>query len=142
MPLSYSQHFSAWRALQMSMWVRPWDLGFARNVQLSVKMSAAVSRSMSQFINFEVSCPSNMGMYWSKVVVRFDSLCVACKVSMYACIVVCKGSLGRGSLMWLECHSEVLQSICKLCQLLHMCGWVGGRFKVGKLVLKLPELIL
>ena len=60
---------------------------------LSVKMSMAVSKSMSQSSSFEESCPSNMGISWSKDVVRFASLCVACMMYVYACIVVCMGSL-------------------------------------------------
>ena len=69
----------------------------ARHGQLSVEMSAAVSRSMSQSPYFEESCPSNIGISCSKDVVRFASLRVACKMSMYACIVVCMGSsLGWG----------------------------------------------
>ena len=39
--------------------------------------------------------------------------------------------------MWLEHHSEMLQSICKLHQLCHRYRWVGCRFQAGKLVLML-----
>ena len=54
---------------------------------------------LSQSSSFEESCPSNVGISWSKDVVRFASLSVACKVSVYACIVVCMGSsLGWGGL--------------------------------------------
>ena len=53
MPLISSQHFPVWVALQMSMQVRPYDLASARCVQLSVRMSAAVSMSMNQSSNFE-----------------------------------------------------------------------------------------
>ena len=60
----------------MSMWVRLHDLPAARHVWLSVRMSAAVSMSMNWSSNFEESCPSNVGISWSMVVVRFDSLCV------------------------------------------------------------------
>ena len=46
---------------------------------------------MNQSSNFEVSCQSIMWISWSLVVVRFDSLCVAHSVSMYACMVLCTG---------------------------------------------------
>ena len=42
------------------------------DVWLSVKMSMAVSRSMSQSSNLEESCPSNMGISWSKDVVSLN----------------------------------------------------------------------
>ena len=81
----------------MRVWVRPWDLASARCVWLSVKMSAVVSRSVKQSSNFEESCPLNVGVSWRKDVLRFASLCMAHKVSVYACIVVCMGSsLSRG----------------------------------------------
>ena len=57
-------------------------------MQLSVRMSAVVSISMNQSSNFEESCPSNVGISWSMVVVRLDSLCVACRVSVYTYIVL------------------------------------------------------
>ena len=68
------------RAFWMTAWVRQQKLASARHVQLSVKMSVAVSRSMSQSSSFEESCVSNMGISWSKDMVMFASLCVACKV--------------------------------------------------------------
>ena len=81
----------------MTVWVRLQDFASARHAQLSVRMSVVVSRSMSQSYNFEESCPLNVGISWSKDVVRFSSLCVVCKVSVYACIVVAMGSsLGCG----------------------------------------------
>ena len=61
----------------MSVQVRLCDLASARHVQLSVKMPAAVSMSMNHSSNFEESCQSNVGIFWSMVVVRLDSLCVA-----------------------------------------------------------------
>ena len=70
----------------MSVCVRH-DLASARHVQLSVRMSVAVSMSINQSSNFEESCPSNLGISWSMVVVSLDSLCVALRVSVYACMV-------------------------------------------------------
>ena len=57
------------------MWVGPQDLVSARCVWLFVKMSVAVSGSVSQSPTFEESCPLNLGIFWSKDVVRFASLC-------------------------------------------------------------------
>ena len=74
------------------MWIRLWDLASPRHVWLSIKMSIGVSRSVSQSSNFEESCPSNVGISWSKDVVRFASLCVTWKVSVYGCVAVCTGS--------------------------------------------------
>ena len=76
----------------MRVWVRPWDLASIRCVWLSVKMSVAVSWSLSQSTTFEESCPLNMGISWSKDAVRSASLCMAHKVSVCACIVVHMGS--------------------------------------------------
>ena len=45
--------------------------------------------SMKQSSSFEESCQSNVVISWSMVVMRFDSLCVACKVSVYACMILC-----------------------------------------------------
>ena len=45
------------------------------------------------------------------VMVRFDPLCVACKVSMYASIVLCTGSsLGWGA----ECSWSIIMRCCSL----------------------------
>ena len=128
MPLSSSQHFPAWRASQMSVQVRLWDLASARHVWLSVKMSVAVSRSVSQSYSFEESYPLNVGISWSKDVVRVASLCVVHKVSRYACIVVCMGS----SLGWgVGCGWSVIVRCCSLsvsCVNSAICvgGWVAG----------------
>ena len=62
--------------------VRPCDLASTRCMQLSVKISVVFSMSMSQSSSFEESCPSNVGISWSMIVVKFDSLCVAYKVSV------------------------------------------------------------
>ena len=62
------------------------------DVWFSVRMSAVVSTSMNQSSNFEESCPSNVGISWSMVVVRLDSFCDACRMSVYACMVLCTGS--------------------------------------------------
>ena len=59
---------------------------------LSVRMAVAVSISMNQSSNFEESCPSNVGIPWSMVLVILDSLCVVCRVSMYDCMVLCTDS--------------------------------------------------
>ena len=93
------------------MKVRPWDLASARYVWLPVKMSMVVCRSVSQSSNFEEPCPSNVGILWSKGVVRFASLCVVCKVSMYVCTVVCMGLfLGWG----IGCGWSVVVRCCSL----------------------------
>ena len=84
MPLILSQHFPVWVASQISMWVRPPDLASARHVPLSVRMSVVVSMSLNQSSSFVESCSSTVGISLSMVVVRFDSLCVACKLSVYA----------------------------------------------------------
>ena len=82
----------------MSMQVRLYDLASARHLQLSVRMSAVVSMSMNQTSSFEESCLSNVGISWSMVMVRFDSLCVVCKISVYVCMVLSTGSsLGWGA---------------------------------------------
>ena len=52
----------------------------------SVRMSMAVSMSMNQSSSFEESSLSNVGISCSMVVVRFDSLWVACKVSVGVCV--------------------------------------------------------
>ena len=72
----------------MSVWMRPHDLASARHVQLSVRMSVVVSISMNQSFHFEESCPSNVKISWSMVVVRLDSLCVVHRVFVYACMVL------------------------------------------------------
>ena len=88
-----SQHFPAWSALWTSVWVRPGDLAMARHAQLSFKMSAAVSSiSLSQSSNFVASHLSNVGMSWSKDMVRFVCCCVAHKVWVYFCVAVYRGS--------------------------------------------------
>ena len=72
------------------IWTQP-------GVWFSVRMPAVVSMSMKQSSSFEESCQSNLGMSCSMVVVRFNSLCVACKVSAYTCMVLYTGvSLGWG----------------------------------------------
>ena len=66
------------------------------------------SLSMKQSSNFEESCPSNVGISWSIVVVRLDSHCVVCRVSMYACMVLCTGSSpdwGAGRSIMVRCCS-------------------------------------
>ena len=96
---------------------------------ISVKMSVVISMSMNQSSSFEESCPSNMGISCSRVVMVFAwFLCLAHKMFVYACIVVCMGSSLGGGWMWLEYHSEVLQFISKLIQLGHRCRSVGGTF--------------
>ena len=83
----------------------------ARHLWLSGKMSAAVYMSMNQTSVFEESCPSNVGISCSMVVVRFDSLSVTWKVFMYACVVLCTGSpLGLGA----EFSWSVIMRYCSL----------------------------
>ena len=79
------------------MWVRPCDLASGRCVWPSVRMSTVVSMSMNQSSSFEEFCPLNVRIPCNTVMVRFDSLCVACKVSMYDFMILCTGSsLGWG----------------------------------------------
>ena len=72
-----------------------------------------VSISMNLSSNFGESCPSNVGISGSMVVVRLDSLCVVHTVSM-----VCQHRLvhwfytGLGG--WLEHHGEMLQLISEM----------------------------
>ena len=107
MPLISSQHSLFGWALQVSMQVRPCDLASTRHVWLSVRMSAAASVSMNQSSNFEESCPLSVGISWSMVVVRFDSLCVAHRVSVYAYIDMywLFTGLGAGWSIMVRCHS-------------------------------------
>ena len=63
------------------VWVKLLDLASAWHAQLSFKMSAAVLISLSQYSSFVVSHPSNVGMSWSKDVVRFACCCGVHKVS-------------------------------------------------------------
>ena len=70
----------------------PHDLASARHVWLFVRMSVMVSMFMNQSSSFEESGSSNVGISWSMVVVRLDPLCVAHRVSVYACMVLCTGA--------------------------------------------------
>ena len=106
----------------------------------SVKMSMAFSRSMSQSSNFEESCPSNVGISWSKDMLRFASLCSVQGINVCLHSSVHRFFIRLRGWMWWKCHSEVLKFISKLCELCHVCGWVGFRFQMGKLLLKLLEL--
>ena len=78
--------------------------------------------------------PSNMGISYSRIVVRFASLCVAHKVSVYVCIVLCMGSpLGWG----VECGWSIIVKCCSLyvgfaSSALGVGGWVAD-FKVENL---------
>ena len=118
MPLLSSQHFPFCVASHMSVQVRPHDLASSRCVQLSVRMSAAVSMSLNQSSSFDESCPSNVGISWSIVVVRLDSLCVT-----WSCVLVPHWTGG-----WLECHGEMLKLICELQQFFCRCGLRYARF--------------
>ena len=94
--LDFIPALSIWVASWMNIWVRPHNLVSARHVQLSVRMSGAVSMSMNQSSGFEESCPSNAGMCFSMVMVRFESLCCMQCVCV-CCMVLCTGSsLGWG----------------------------------------------
>ena len=111
-------------------------------MQLSVRMSAVVSMSMNQSSSFEKSCQSNVGISCTMVMVRFDSLCVVYKVSMYACMVLCTSSL-LGCVA--ECSWSIIVRCCSLYvglfQLCHECRLGSGKFPAGELVLKAPELL-
>ena len=72
--------------------MRPHDLALARYVCLSVRISAVVSMSMKQSSSFKESYLSDLGISWSMVMVRFDSLYVLHRMSMYACMVLFTGS--------------------------------------------------
>ena len=113
MPLISSQHIPVWVASWMSVWVRPCYLAFTRCLQLSLRMSIAVSMAMNQSFNFKESCPSHVGISWSMVVVRLDCLCVAQRVSVYDCMVLCTGSL-------LDCEAGC-NAMVKCCTLSGMC---------------------
>ena len=73
-PLMSSQHFHVWVALQMSMWVRPSDLA-------SASASSSLLGCQQQFLCpwtsplTEESCPSNVEISWSMVVLVWFSLC-------------------------------------------------------------------
>ena len=45
-------------------------MALARHVELSVKMSVAVTMSMNQSSNLDKSCPSNLGISWGMFVFR------------------------------------------------------------------------
>ena len=107
----FIQHFPVWVASLMSVWVGPCDLVSGRCMQLSVRMSAAISMSMNKPSSFEESCPSNEEISWNMVVVRFDSLCVACKVSVYTYMVLhTDSSLGWG----FKCSLSIIGRYCSL----------------------------
>ena len=110
MPLISSQHFPVWVASQMSEQVRACDLASARPVHLSVRISAAVSISMNQCSSFEEPCPSNVGISCSMVMVRFDSLCVACKVSIHLHGFVHRFLIRLGA----ECVWSIIVRCCSL----------------------------
>ena len=98
------------------MQVRPCDLASGRHAWFSFKMLAALLISLSQSSNFEVSHLSNVGMSWSKDVVRFVCHCLAHKVSVYLYIAVC-----RTSSMGLQSgHSWSIMTSC--CSLLGGCA--------------------
>ena len=105
----------------------------ARCVWLSVRMSVAVSISINQSSNFKESCPSNVGISFSMVMVRFASLCVAHKVSVYTSIALCTGS----SLGWGDgCGWSIIARCCRLSvscisSAVGVGGWVAD-FKLVK----------
>ena len=74
-------------------------------VLLYVRMSAVVSISMNQPSNFEESCPSNVGISWSMVVVRLDSLCVGTwcpSMPTWSCIPVPHWTRGMVGALWCD----------------------------------------
>ena len=75
--------FSACSASLMRVQVKPWHFALARQVQLSLTVSEAISRSVSQSSSFVESFPSNVEMSRSKDVVRFVCHYVVHKVSVY-----------------------------------------------------------
>ena len=72
--------------------------------------------SMKQSSHFEESCPSNVGISCSRVMV------------MFACIVVCMGSsLGWGFGSGQSTTARGGSPSASCCNS-SMCGWVAGRF--------------
>ena len=124
--MSSSQHFSAWKVSWMRVWIRPQDLALARHVQISAKMSVVVYRSVSQSSNLEESCLLNIGISWSKDVVRLASLCVVHRVSMYACtawVLLYAGGLGCGWIVIVR-YNSLSVSCCN--SSISVGGWVAG----------------
>ena len=75
--------------------------------------------SMNQSSNFKEICPSNGGISWSMVVLRLDSLCVVCRVSVFCLHGFVHRHLTRlGG--WFECYGEMLQFIYEVWQF--FCG--------------------
>ena len=106
-----SQHFSAWSSSQIRVWAKPWNLALPRHVWLSFRISAAVSRLVSQSSSFVESHPSNVEMSWSKDMVRIVCHYVTHKESVYFCIAMCRGSsMGLG----VGCGWSVTVSCCHL----------------------------
>ena len=120
--------------LQTSVQVRLCDLASARCVQLSARISAVVSISMNQSSNFEESCPSNVGISWSMVVMRFYSLSVTCRVFMYICMVLCTGSSLDLGFCW--------NIIVRCCRLSVSCDSSSVGVDWGVLVFKLANCFL
>ena len=109
--------------------VRPHVLASARHVQLLIKMSVAISMCMNQSSSFELSCPLNVGISCSRVMVIF------------AYIGVCLGSslgwgFGCGGSIIVRCHSHSAS-----CSNSPICVELAGRFQVGESVPKLLEFI-
>ena len=137
----FKQDFSAWRASQIIVHVRPHDLALARHVQHLLKCQQQFlcpwtsPLALRSPVHWMWEYPAT-GSWWS-----FLSLCGA--QGVYVCLhsFVHRFLIRLGSWLWLEHHSEVLQFICKLLQLCYMCRQVGGRFQACKLVLKLSELL-
>ena len=107
--LDFIPALSCLGASQTNVWVRLHDLSSTNHVWVSVRMLVVASMSMNLSCSFEKSCPSNVGISWSMVMVRFDSLWVAHRESMYACMVLCTGS----SLDWgAECGWSIMVLYC------------------------------
>ena len=81
MPLISSEHFPVWMALQISVWVRLCNL--ASSFMCSFLLGYLWS--MNQSSKLKESCPLNVGISLSMIMVRFDSLCVASR-EVCACL--------------------------------------------------------
>ena len=89
--------------------VRWHDLALARCAWLSFKISAAVSILLSHSSNKVVTHPSNVGISWSKDVVRFICHYVVQRVSVYCCISVWMRWLTG---LHVECDCSIMASYC------------------------------
>ena len=103
------QLFPAWSASWTRVWVRLNDQASGRHAWFSFKISTAVSISLSQSSNIVVSHPLNVGISWTKDVVRFVCHCVVHMMLVYCCIAVCMG-LSTGQKVEYGC--SIMASCC------------------------------